>query len=147
VDQPAMQATISVDKGMNVNEAEGENRRSDDGIGATTRRAVIERDHAFDKGGKVFCPCANVVGKGFACRSIAFPHKPTLRPQTQRNKPCIPNDDSLETLQFFAGELNLAGLGDGLTPSGDALSWRMLSFDCERCLAVSKQHERCGSGQ
>jgi hypothetical protein len=29
----------------------------------------------------------------------------------------------------------------------DALSWRMLSFDSERRLAVSKQHKRSGAGQ
>jgi hypothetical protein len=45
----------------------------------------------------------------------------------QRNKSCISNDDLLGALQFFAGELNLASLGDGLTPSDDPLSWRMFS--------------------
>ena len=41
----------------------------------------------------------------------------------------------------------MAGLGDSLAPPGDALSWRMLSFDSERRLAVSKQHKRSGAGQ
>lgn len=106
---------------MDVDEAERDGRRRDQRIKLTGDRAVLERDHAFDQGGKVLGSSAEMVGERLLGGPLVHPDKAALGAQPKTHEPRIDQDNLLEALKLRKRQSDRSCLANGLPPPSHPL--------------------------
>jgi len=76
---------------------------------------------------------------------VAFAEKHTIGPQSNVNKPPIPDQDLLQTKDFIEGKFVFPGLQHGLAPTFVPVARRPLPFDFKAGTAVGQQQKARGA--
>ena len=140
VDQVAVQPAVAVLEGMNIDKAEGENRRGHHGI-ELRRSLSVECDHAFDEPGQVLWASADVVGDRHARLAIPFADETALAAQSETDETGIADHDALQAQQFVEIDRLPARLADGPAPPLNAVLGWMLAFDGEAGPGILQQQK------
>ena len=128
MDQIAVNAAVSIFEGVDVDEAEGEDRRGDNRIEAL-RGAAVERDHAVDQRFQVLGPGADVIGQRHAVVAVMLADEAALLPEAELHEAGVAEHDPLQAQQLIAIKRLTTGLADGAAPALDAVLRRTLALD------------------
>jgi hypothetical protein len=131
VQQPAVQAAVSVRERVDVHEAEGERRGRDHGVHAAGDRPAGVVEDAGDEVGEVLGAGAHVIGDRLPGLAVVGADEAALSPQAQRDEAGVPDHEALETLELGHVERAKARLPDGLRPAGGSAARGPLALDRE----------------
>ena len=128
MDQVAVNTSIAVHEGVNINKAERKYGGGDNGI-ELPGGSRIESDHAGYQYLQILGPGTDMVRQGHTRFKFMLTNKPALFPKAKCYEACIFNDDPLQTQQLFEIERLFSGLSDRPAPALNAVLGCALTFD------------------
>jgi len=145
VDQAAVEATVSVLIGMDIDEAEGRRRRLQDGIEIAFAHSLVGGEHAGDEVCQVYRSCADELRQRIA-GVVALAEEDAVRAQPRLDEARVFDQDAVQAVQLLERERILPCLQYGAAPAFEAIARRAIALDLERGAAVGQQQEARGAG-
>src|SRR5438094_895523 len=105
---------------MDIDEPEVKDGGGDNSVHRLSR-AMIEGDHAVNKGGQVLRPCADMVRQRQAGFMVVLANEPPALAEPKLYKTRFSENDLLQPQQLFAIKPLAAGFADRTAPALDAV--------------------------
>ncbi len=117
VDEPAVDASVTIFEWMDVDEPECSGGGGGDRVHAACSSACVEGDQAAHQGVEVFRSRADMIRNGCLRVPIVFADEAAFRSQTEPDKPVVTDDLALKCLELLDREPGRSSFHDCLSPT------------------------------
>ena len=100
VDQPSMQAPITIHEWVDVHKAKGCRGSRNNWIDTPTSGMGVIRNHSLGQVAEILRPRTDVIRKRLLTLPVVHPNEASFTSQSKLNKPVVANDNLLQSLQF-----------------------------------------------